>query len=88
VPVTLSQDALERVAGTYQVPGEASQQVSIGFSEGRLVVSFSGQDAGELVPESETTFFFRRTGSTLQVEVEDDRANAVVVGAFRAERVD
>ena len=88
VPVVLGQDVLEEIAGTYQVPGEANQQASIAFSDGKLMASLGGQEADELVAESETTFFFRRTGSTLRVEFENDRPNALVLGSIRAERID
>ena len=87
VPVTLDRDALERVAGTYHIP-DVNVQVSVVFRDGKLMAAVGDQDEDELVPESETRFFMRRTGDTLRVELENDRAVALVIASMRAERID
>ena len=87
VPVTLDRDALEGVTGTYQVP-EFNVQVTIALHNGTLIATLGGGESDELVPESETSFFRRRIGDTLQFELENERARALLFGSIRAERID
>ncbi len=74
-PVTLPVAALDRVVGTYQIPGGPRIRV---FREGtRLLGGREGQGGGELVPESETQYF--ALGEGFRVAFEKDAAGKVAV---------
>ena len=90
-PVTLPAAALDRVTGTYEIPGGPRVRV---FREGsRLMGAQEGQGSGELVPESETEFFV--IGESIRLAFEKDaagKATAMIVKLpgqeIRANRVE
>ena len=67
---------------------EFNVQVTIALHNGTLIATLGGGESDELVPESETSFFRRRIGDTLQFELENERARALLFGSIRAERID
>ena len=74
-PVTLPVAALDRVVGTYQIPGGPRIRV---YREGsRLMGGQEGQGGGELVPESEAQYFV--LGEGFRVAFEKDAAGRVAV---------
>ena len=74
-PITLPVAALDRVIGTYQIPGGPKSRV---YREGsRLLGAQEGQSGGELVPESETAFFV--LGESIRLAFEKDAAGKVAV---------
>ena len=74
-PVTLPAAALDRVTGTYEIPGGPRVRV---FREGsRLMGAQEGQGSGELVPESETEFFV--IGESIRLAFEKDAAGKAAV---------
>ena len=74
-PITLPVAALDRVIGTYQIPGGPKIRV---YREGsRLLGAQEGQSGGELVPESETAFFV--LGESIRLAFEKDAAGKVAV---------
>jgi predicted esterase len=77
-PIDLPEAALDRVTGTYQIPGGPKLRV---YREGgRLLVAQQGQGGTELVPESETDFFL--IAQSLRLAFEKDasgRATALLV---------
>ncbi|HEX9188568.1 MAG TPA: prolyl oligopeptidase family serine peptidase [Vicinamibacteria bacterium] len=90
-PVDLPTPALDRVTGTYEIPGGPRLRV---VREGeRLLVAQEGQGRGELVPESETDFFLM--GRSLRLAFEAGPGGTVVAlvirvpgREIRAKRVD
>jgi dienelactone hydrolase len=79
-PVTLPPLALDRVAGTYAIPQGPRIRV---FREGRrLLGGQEGQVPGELVPESETSFFLAEP--YMRIVFEKDAAGKAV--AFQLKR--
>ena len=74
-PITLPIAALDRVTGTYAIPGGPRIRV---FLEGsRLMGAQEGQGGGELVPESETAFFV--IGESIRLAFEKDAAGKATV---------
>jgi dienelactone hydrolase len=74
-PTTLPVAALDRVAGTYAIPG--GPRIRVYREGGRLLGAQEGQGGGELVPESETEFFV--LGESLRIAFEKDAAGKVAV---------
>jgi len=74
-PVTLPVASLDRVVGTYQIPGGPRIRI---YREGsRLLGGQEGQGGGELVPESEAQYF--ALGDGFRVAFEKDAAGKVSV---------
>jgi dienelactone hydrolase len=90
-PVTVDVAALDRVTGTYEIPGGPRVRV---YREGpRLLGAQEGQGAAELVPESPTQFFALGEAIRLVFETDASGRSAVMVVKvpgqdLRAKRVD
>jgi CubicO group peptidase (beta-lactamase class C family) len=78
-PITLDPAIYERYVGEYQIAPNFSLTLLV--KAGKLIVQPTGQDAAELFPESETTFFL--TAIDAQIEFQKDDAGQVTGLLFR-----
>ncbi len=90
-PITLPAAALDRVTGTYAIPG--GPRIRVHREGSRLLGAQEGRGGGELVPESETAFFLIGEGIRLAFEVDAaGKATAMIVKVpgqeIRANRVE
>jgi CubicO group peptidase (beta-lactamase class C family) len=88
VPVEITDEELDRLAGTYE--GYGVGRISVAVSNGQLVV-----EAGKSVdvpiylrPESPTRFFGATFGQIVEFDVEDGQATGLRMRGSRAELVD
>ena len=90
-PITLPVVVLDRVTGTYAIPG--GPRIRVHREGTRLLGAQEGQGGGELVPESETAFFVMGEGIRLAFEMDaTGKATAMIVKVpgqeIRANRVE
>ncbi len=85
VPVELDASVLEGLAGDYEIVG-TDTRIRLELSDGRLMLTTPGLE-DELLSESESRFFLRSNGQTVEFQFEDGRAVGFTAGSYRARRL-
>jgi CubicO group peptidase (beta-lactamase class C family) len=85
--VTLADDQLTRMQGTYEVPGAGPLTISL--EDGRLMISAAFiPDTVELVPESEITFFNHDSGRPYEFIITDGAVTGFSSGGTISQKID